>query len=391
MTLVFQRATPGAGTHALVIGCGSYPNSGSDPAIPYLPPLNSAPRSAREFASWVLKQRDRFAQPLASLELLLAEPVNDQHSILTSEFDTAPFNLAPGQDPRGGLGVDQPSFAETRQAILDWKSRCDAGAHPENGISIFYAVGHGFQTAAQLYVPYDFGELPGVAWNDILALDGLLEATGDLKPDRQIFIGDCCRIPPPEHSIVPHMTRGNPILNASITALQRRRALLSAYSCPIYSSAQGLANSVSDLMVPLLKALDGAWCDDPDSAGQHWVTGHSIHDYLRDHSIAVLRHPGQRAEIVKPSHIGDAELAVTSDPGHAILVSSSCVIRQPPTVQPIHARAQGDAAIVWRKPVKLVAAYEVAIDFAPQAGFNPNSVTLCPLRPKPHPVLLKVS
>lgn len=396
MTLILKRdIDPGA--HALVIGCGSYPYAGSTSDTLFVPPLVSAPRSARELAQWLIEHRDDLEPPLASLELLLAEPIvpadgsPPQHSKNVSQFDTAAFGLPAADDPRGGvLDVGQPNFADLKKAIKDWHARVNASADAAKGVSLFYAVGHGFQTSAQLYLPYDFGEDPNVTWNEVLALDEFSVNSISLKAFRQILIGDCCRTELPVGYAAPQVD-GDPVLGPVVSALKRQRAQLEVFSAPKYSAAEGDRNGVSNLMQRLIEALNGAWCDEPDAFARHWVTGKSVHEYLKEHTVAVSNYPGGTAELLPALNVGDAELRVSSLPGRAILSSSQCVIRRkaPPAV--MHVRPAGSAAEVWIAPVPVGDVYEVEIGFAPPTTFLPRVQPAYPVRPKPYPVTLKVT
>jgi hypothetical protein len=115
MVMIFESTTAGPGTHALVIGAGSYP------AYPEAGPTSAA-RSAAMFATWM---RQRFANsetPLATIDWA---------------FDGL-FQIERAQQltDRGLKSVPPLTFDVIRKAIEDWRGRLE-GQPRSKGIFFF--------------------------------------------------------------------------------------------------------------------------------------------------------------------------------------------------------------------------------------------------------------
>jgi hypothetical protein len=135
MTVLLDDGTPQPGTHALLIGVGSYPflkDGSAPPAERFklhmnMGQLSSPPKSVEHLGRWFLDDQNGFHnpdRPLRSLEVLCSA--------------TPALELTV---PGGAKATIAPAQTQAvRQAILDWKTR--AGRHEEN-LGILYFCGHG--------------------------------------------------------------------------------------------------------------------------------------------------------------------------------------------------------------------------------------------------------
>jgi hypothetical protein len=117
------------GTHALVIGVGTYPHLQGGQAqgqrTDGLGQLSSPPVSARRMTEWLLGEYHCPDRPLASLALLTSEP-----------------RSAPLRNPRTGRAhkVARADIDHIPAAVTEWYARGDTS--PNNRM-IFYFCGHG--------------------------------------------------------------------------------------------------------------------------------------------------------------------------------------------------------------------------------------------------------
>jgi hypothetical protein len=179
------RASPGV--HALIVGVSEYPHlprpeAAGEEATLQLKSLTSAARSACSVAEWVLDNRARFAQPLASVRLLLA-PSDAERAGSGSLCERA-----------AGAGLDQ--FLESSAGWRRDLSLCT------ESVALFYFAGHGMQGAAadQVLILEDFGANPeaGSVLRKSVPTSSLIAglAPTRARPDiarQQWFFFDCCR------------------------------------------------------------------------------------------------------------------------------------------------------------------------------------------------------
>jgi hypothetical protein len=127
MTLLFDRAVVGPKTHALVIGVGNYPHAkpqhGLLPDLRGVPDLPSAADSAKLMCDWLLDNKDRLAAPLATLEVLISDPV--------SPANRYPWKQGP---------IDPATCANVAVRGREWFKRVIADP---GDVAFFYCCGHG--------------------------------------------------------------------------------------------------------------------------------------------------------------------------------------------------------------------------------------------------------
>jgi len=139
MPLLLDRSVPGAKTHAVVIGVGNYPHAKSGKGVQEnlrrVPDLPSAADSAKLMCDWLLDHKDKLAQPLATLDVLISDP--------DAPNDRYPWAKGP---------TDPATEANVLARGLDWYQR--VVAEPGN-VAFFYCCGHG---ASHLQQPVLFLE-----------------------------------------------------------------------------------------------------------------------------------------------------------------------------------------------------------------------------------------
>ncbi|WAC49778.1 caspase family protein [Asticcacaulis sp. SL142] len=145
MTIVFERQLDGEeGTHALVIGVGSYPHL----ALPGLDPpdLESAVRGAIAFADCLIRHADALTPRLATLDLLLSPPGGVPATYLPPDGS---LTAAGAVDPRPDASVEGAAEDNVEEAGLRWSTHLQAT--PDN-VAVFYICGHGVATPSRMMV-----------------------------------------------------------------------------------------------------------------------------------------------------------------------------------------------------------------------------------------------
>lgn len=392
MTLVFRRALD-PGTHVLIIGCGSYPNTDANPKAPYLLPLLSAGRSARALAQWFIEKRDEVSPPLASLRLLLAEPTNAlDHTPVAATFDPKVFGADAAHDPRqGSLAVAAPTLKNICDASDDWMDDAAAAQNPIETLILLYAAGHGFQSDEQLFAPHDFGSTRRI-WAETVSLDQTARGMAVCPPGKQIIIGDCCRSDIPPGKSTPTGAHGTPLLEASIEDVVANSAnMLEVYACRPFHVATGDPNGVSTLMTSLLESLGGAWADDVDAQGVHWVTGRSMREYLRTKGHDPLERGQGELLTILPIHTPlSAPIIVRSAPGYALPACSTARITCQTATQTWN-RPPG-LSEDWQVDLPTQAQYSAEITFPPGGAYLQKALgKITVTRPVPKVLEVKVT
>ncbi|GLB68213.1 caspase family protein [Arthrobacter mangrovi] len=244
----------GAGTHALVIGIGAYPNllGGSSPAAKAagMGQLTSPPLSARSVASWLLADYNFEAKPLASLSLLL------------SEQKPAPF-----RNPRTGAGhtVPEATADNIEAAVKAWRKR--ANGSPDNRL-VFYFCGHGISEGTDMaLLASDFS--PDDEDNPLdqaLDFEQLRRGLKGCQASEQVFFVDACRA---ASNFLISQTDARFAGRVPLLGLRRPPELPRVLSVPYYASlagerAYGRPGQVSLFTQALLRGLRGAGSDNPE-------------------------------------------------------------------------------------------------------------------------------
>ena len=254
MTLIFPDNNSSApSTYAFVIGVGGYRHllDGEDPhpavleRVGRLGQLTSPPRSAIEFAKFLLTVKDRLRAPLGSLEMLI--------SPTPSEPNIVPNDMA----------ADHATIDKIREAYVNWRARCDRN---KDNIAIFYFCGHGVEENEQYLLAEDFGENALSPWLGSFAFDSTRRAFNDCRTETQCFFVDACRKIPAELLLtrptgIPLEDPGARVsecrYDLTIKAAARNESAFSAPSKPSY------------FVQALIKALTGS-ASEQDENGATW-------------------------------------------------------------------------------------------------------------------------
>ncbi len=149
MTLLFDRpAGDKPVTHAFVIGVGNYPHAkpgqGALAALRSVRDVPSAADSAKYISDWLLTNRDQLEAPLASLEVLISDPVSDD-----PRYDWQAPALAggiPGNTAPAGLGIDRANAANVELAAERWFALLK---QRPGDVALFYCSGHGASLSSE--------------------------------------------------------------------------------------------------------------------------------------------------------------------------------------------------------------------------------------------------
>ncbi|MGJ5208138.1 caspase family protein [Bradyrhizobium sp. HKCCYLR20261] len=179
--LIFEDASPGPGTHAIVIGIGHYDAVAAESiAAAGLEQLAAPPLSARALVTWFLDHFDNPGRPLKSVSLVL------------SEGETArPFSHArtiPGARPTIG------AVSDVVPAIRAWLKR--ASSHSDN-LAIFFFSGHGVSTGEPILLLRDYGIDPENRFDGAINFNRFAAAMKTKLPTHQVFFIDACQNPDP--------------------------------------------------------------------------------------------------------------------------------------------------------------------------------------------------
>lgn len=254
MTIVFDDNSTDPGTHALLIGVGSYPflHEGARPAAERLPhhmkmgQLSSPPHSLKAFADWLADAAQGFcndARPLRSLQLLCS--------------GAAPFTWGlPGQ-PAGA--IDRADMANVRKAIIAWKGR--AGRNEEN-MTVFYFCGHGLQFSASesSLLLEDFGSDHADPMQHALAFTGMrLGLQAQCAAKYQVHFIDACRSQPTEAFLDTYGadSSGQRVIAGALSNAIRSRLAPVFFATGLLSAAYGQPGQPSIFMQGMLKCFRG--------------------------------------------------------------------------------------------------------------------------------------
>jgi hypothetical protein len=138
MTLLFKNSRiDGPCTHAFVIGVGDYPEAkprrGQLKELQDVADLPSAADSAKFICDWLMRKGSGLASPLASLEVLISDPVS----------------LGGGSDRFGWTSekpIDRATEVNVREAGAAWWTRLSARP---GDTALFYCCGHGAMHSTQ--------------------------------------------------------------------------------------------------------------------------------------------------------------------------------------------------------------------------------------------------
>lgn len=283
------------GTHALVIGVGTYPHLQGGQAqgrrTDGLGQLSSPPISARRIAEWLLGEYHCPDRPLASLALL------------TSEVRSAPF-----RNVRSGLEhkVARADIGRIATAVEQWYARGDTDA---GNRMIFYFCGHGTAQGEDMaLLARDFSLDAPNPLNGALDFRQLVNGLRRCRADEQLFFVDACRSGSDLlisqfgggtfAGVVPRLGGGPP-----------RPDAMTYYSTLAGEEAYARSGEVSLFTAALLKALRGA-AGDRFADNDPWRVStmrlqQAISHFLRQPTFA-----GAVSRVQRPTINGAAEFMV---------------------------------------------------------------------------------
>jgi hypothetical protein len=262
VTLIVDRGTEGARTHALVIGVGAYPyllggeQRGKVVKDVPLSQLSSPPVSARAFADWLAAEHDCPAAKLGTVEMLLSP----------GGRYTLPDG-APEEEGGSGKEVEAATWDNVKTAAGSWWRRCDT--NPDN-IALFYFCGHGLEVANLALLLRDFGADDLDRLTNAINLHETRLVMEACAARHQVFIVDACR------EVLRPVKDYPPGVGRSLFNLPNPRPskLTSAvlHSTSRGGSAYGDREEISKFTSALLKGLGGEGADDPAGGGEWVVT-----------------------------------------------------------------------------------------------------------------------
>jgi len=170
---VFEAQQPGAATHALIIGVGTYPHllGGNGPTLADtqgLGQLTSPPVSACALADWLIGRFTNAERPLGSVRLLASIDAANQQN--------------------GGVA---PRIDAIEQAANEWL--VDGNTNPDNQL-LFYFCGHGIGANGLLaLLAEDFGSKPNNELDGAIDFARFHNGMNRCKAQYQCFFIDACR------------------------------------------------------------------------------------------------------------------------------------------------------------------------------------------------------
>ncbi|MEH3036200.1 MAG: caspase family protein [Sphingomonas adhaesiva] len=251
MTLVLDRERGELrSTHAIVIGVGAYPwlpggDKAGDPELAEgMGQLESPPRSARAFATWLIDHHHDPQAPLDTVELLVSERVPE------------PFVRSDGVS----FDVERSVKALITAALTRWRDR---GNLADGNALIFYFCGHGVLANPKLMLlAADFASNDELPYNDAFWLEGLREGMLKNRATRQVFFVDACRVAS-GRLLKEYTSPLDPVFSAR-APYTPGLANATYYATTSGRPAYGRPGDVSLFTAFLLRALDGMAADDDD-------------------------------------------------------------------------------------------------------------------------------
>lgn len=262
MTTVRKVDGAAPGTHALVIGVGTYDHliGGSGLLLdnPYgLKQLGSPPISALHVAEWLLGSLQNAAAPLASLEVLISAP--------------APVTMT---TPQGPVPIEPATMANIAEAAQRWFKR--ANSNPDN-VAFFYHCGHGLQSSDLALLAQDFGAPggdPAAPWARAYNFERTYRGMAHCAARAQVFLVDACRQVSADvlnfdgqdlQTLVAPKLRGNALRSAPILYATAREARAFAATDQASRFAAALLAALSSSG---MERFNGKWRVTTDSIGR---------------------------------------------------------------------------------------------------------------------------
>ena len=268
--LVYSRPTRGPSTHALIIGVGDYPylKNGKAPKkfanAGGMGQLKSPPHSARAIARWLIEEYRHPIKPLASLSLLISEPVQSTFNYrLNNRVKTV--NSAPA------------SMQGVKQAIRRWRALGDQ--NPEH-LLLFFFCGHGIARVPDLALLLsDFNATPEAPLEGALDFRRFRQNMIECAAREQCYFVDACRVGS-QLLISNDGYAGNPVIErtGAINTSESLRQAPVFYATLSGARAYAMSGQPSIFTKALLEAFSGAGSGNEE--GPWRVRTNLLHDAL---------------------------------------------------------------------------------------------------------------
>jgi len=323
-----------AHTHALVVGVGSYENSG-------IPALTTSVHGALAFTEWLLTGFRHPEHPLGSIELVLS-PVPELGDWQPTPSAAAQLGLEAGD---GRLPVETATFGAVKEAFARWVKR--AGTRLEN-VAFFYFAGHGLWKGGPLLLPAD-AQLPTAtqSFANLIDIQQTLANMFNVPPSVQCMFIDACQelLPSLLNNIVG--TPGEPLQQPTNGQLLSARDAIAYLGSNMGRKAYGRADCApfftEELLACLARRSAASWLD-----GNTWSV---TTDSLRTALLAAS--PWRTEEMSADPALSPAERATIQFsimmPGTSTFTAELCQIEGPPEVF-VQVRCQPRDAIIRGRP-----------------------------------------
>jgi hypothetical protein len=361
MTLVYENNAAGPGTHALIVGVGSYPfakpaHEREDTPDPLkdVADLPSAAAGAAAFCDWLIGEA-KPPSPLLTVELL-----TNGTEALHSTYTWTGRLAAPGADPRGTGDVEAPTTAALQAAGERWRERLKADP---GSVGIFYICGHGSILASDAMVFLaDLNEDEQGPWDARISVTLLANA---LKQLDQIsaahLIVDACGEVIPELALEP-LSAGVKFLRPNPFKGGTQKVSLLAAAAPNYLAYEDTPATGGRFTLTVLRGLRGASARDLDGDA-HWATlPQWIYEDLK--GLYALRPdwtdplepgnpllPSEEKPIVLYDSAPEVVLRLSLVPEEAIDQCDLAVLDAGKTLPPLHQKA-ADGGPHWVLPMR---------------------------------------
>jgi hypothetical protein len=247
------------GTHAIVIGIGTYPSGGDVAETAALADLKSPPRTAVAVADWLICEYNNPCRPLASVSLIISEeePFLYRNPVTGVEHEV----------PRG-------TSDDLKRCVRDWAER--ARSNFENG-AIFYFCGHGLSSGQRnCLLSRSFGDDSFNHLSGAFDRASVVTSMRLFGPKQQLFLFDACRTECPEL-----LKSGEP----ATPFLSPRPGQFSSgpvEQCSLLATAEGAgafgaAHGISIFATEFLKACRSA----AEERGGWWIRTHLVLRHMK--------------------------------------------------------------------------------------------------------------
>lgn len=279
MTLIFERKTDEAGTHALIFGAGRFPHlDGSNQDLPeglrLAEPVTSPPNNAAAIARFLIKSWNKLIPPLASIELLISPEDGSARPFDYPSSEEDPNYKSSEEYHRPNDVIESATGDRFKVAAKKWRKSAEENS--EN-LALLYGSSHGFQGKEHVLLFEDVGSDPDEPWRNMLSIDHVRRNLFKRVNKRSIVFVDCCRnlLESSTESLDSISGRriGNITQQEYVRAqLEADRAVFCLRASPFGSVAKATTEGLGFFTEALLRCFKGAaginkagydWCIDP--------------------------------------------------------------------------------------------------------------------------------